>query len=117
MWTNWLELNIRSPFIIISIPQQTQLYLHVVFMNHGLTKVLIANRDTQLFNLIWKELFSFFKIKLTMSTIYHTQIDEQTEKTNRSVKYMLWAFTLEEQGEWNIFFILVKFSYNNLVNS
>lgn len=72
-------IHIRPTTKTVTAPQLAQLYLDAVFVNHGLSKVLITDRGTHFTSLFWKTLFSFFKTKLAMSTAYHPQTDGQIE--------------------------------------
>lgn len=78
--------------------------------SHGLSKVLIIDRVNHFTILFWKTLLSYFKTKLTLSMAYHPRTNEQTKRSNKIIEYMLWAFTLEEQEEWNTLLTLVEFA-------
>lgn len=51
-----------------------------------------------------------------MSIVYHPQIDDQTEKANRTIEDILKIFTLDEQDVCDTLLSLVEFLYNNLMN-
>ncbi|GKB87014.1 putative reverse transcriptase domain-containing protein [Tanacetum coccineum] len=50
---------------------------------------------------------------LDMSTVYHLQIDGQSERTIQTLKDMLCAYTIDFGKGWVNHFPLVEFSYNN----
>ncbi|KAL3675441.1 hypothetical protein R1sor_025389 [Riccia sorocarpa] len=104
----------------VSAPELAQLYLRTVVSHHGLSQVIITDRGTQFTSLFWRitqNLFGLFKTKLAFSTAYHPQTDGQTERVNRTIEYMLRAFTMEEQEGWDNLLPLVEFAYNNSTNS
>lgn len=70
----------------MTIPQLDQFYLDIFFANHGLSKILISNRDTHFISLLFKTLFSFLKTILAKSTVYHPQSDDQTETANEKIE-------------------------------
>ena len=51
--------------------------------------------------------------RLTMSTTFHPQTDDQSERTIRVLEDMLRACVLDHQSSWEEHFPLVEFSYNN----
>ena len=53
------------------------------------------------------------RIRLRMSTAYHSQTDDQTERQNSTMKQFLRAFVNFEQNNWIELLSLTKFAYNN----
>ena len=53
------------------------------------------------------------KIRLKMSTIYHSQIDDQTKRQNNTMKQFFRTFVNFEQNNWIKLLSLTKFAYNN----
>ncbi|GJS82975.1 putative reverse transcriptase domain-containing protein [Tanacetum coccineum] len=51
--------------------------------------------------------------RLDMSTAYHPQIDDQSERTIQTLEDMLRAYVMDFGGSWDTHFPLVEFSYNN----
>ena len=48
-----------------------------------------------------------------MSTAFHPQTDDQSERTIQVLEDMLQACILDLKGSWEEHFPLVKFAYNN----
>nr|GFC25257.1 putative reverse transcriptase domain-containing protein [Tanacetum cinerariifolium] len=48
-----------------------------------------------------------------MSTAYHSETDDQSERTIQTLEDMLRACVIDFRGCWDRHFPLVKFSYNN----
>ena len=53
------------------------------------------------------------KIRLKMSTTYHSQTNDQTERQNNTMKQFLRTFVNFEQNNWIELLSLTKFAYNN----
>lgn len=87
-------IHIRKITKTMTTPQLAQLYLVVIFVNDVINKVLVIDRSTHFTSLFWKTLYSFFKTKLTKSTIYHTQTYDQSEIANRTKEYMIHIFII-----------------------
>ena len=52
--------------------------------------------------------------QLIMSTAFHPQTDNQSERTIQVLEDMLWACVLNLKGGWEEHLPLVEFSYNNI---
>ncbi|GJY94015.1 putative reverse transcriptase domain-containing protein [Tanacetum coccineum] len=54
---------------------------------------------------------------LDMSTIYHPQMDGQSERTIQTLEDMLRACVIDFGGNWDVHLPLAEFSYNNSYHS
>jgi hypothetical protein len=52
-------------------------------------------------------------IRLNFSSVYHPQIDGQTERVNQILEDMLRAYALKDRKSWDKFLPYAEFSYNN----
>jgi hypothetical protein len=52
-------------------------------------------------------------IRLNFSSVYHPQIDGQTERVNQILEDMLRACALKDRKSWDKFLPYAEFSYNN----
>jgi len=64
----------------------------------------------------WKTLRHMSGAKLKFSTIFHTQIDGQTEVVNRSLENLLRILVSEHTGSWDLKLVTAEFAYNTAVN-
>ncbi|GJT24997.1 putative reverse transcriptase domain-containing protein [Tanacetum coccineum] len=55
--------------------------------------------------------------RLDMSTTYHPQTDGQSEHTIQTLEDMLRACVFDFGGSWDVYLLLVEFSYNNSYHS
>ena len=61
----------------------------------------------------WKSFQKAMGTRLTMSTTFHLQTDDQFERTIQVLEDMLRACVLDHQGSWEEHMPLVEFAYNN----
>jgi hypothetical protein len=47
---------------------------------------IVSDRDKVFTNDLWKELFKLANVQLQMSSAYHPQTDEQTDKLNQCLE-------------------------------
>jgi hypothetical protein len=54
---------------------------------------------------------------LNLSTTYHPETDEKTERVNQVMENMLRMYVMDNQTHWEKYLPLVDFSYNNIFHS
>jgi hypothetical protein len=70
-------IPMAHPFIALQV---AQLYFNQVYRLHGLPQAIISDRDRIFMSSLWQELFKLSDTQLIMSSSYHPQTDEQTER-------------------------------------
>ena len=65
------------------------IFMKKIFRLHGISKVIIYDRDPKFNGNFWKSLFKGLDTKLNSSTAYHPQTDGQIERVNQVLKYIL----------------------------
>nr|GEY13955.1 reverse transcriptase domain-containing protein [Tanacetum cinerariifolium] len=84
---------------------------------HGVPILIISDRDSRFTSRFWQSLQEELKTRLDMSTAYHPQTNDQSERTIQTLEDMLRACVLDFEGSWDVHLPLVKFSYNNSYHS
>ncbi len=80
---------------------------------HGLSRVIVCDRDPRFTSIFWKNMFSQLQTKLNISSSYHPQTDGHIERTHRTIEQILRAFVYKQHNQWYDFLPLGEFSYNN----
>ncbi|GKE30502.1 putative reverse transcriptase domain-containing protein [Tanacetum coccineum] len=90
-----------------------RLYLKEVVTRHGIPVSIICDHDPRFASNFWRSLQNTFGTNLDMSTAYHPQTDEQSEKTIQTLEDMLRACAIDFGKGWVNHLPLVEFSYKN----
>ena len=62
-------------------------------------------------------LSQLLKIKITVSTTYHLQMDFQKEWVNQEVEQFLQLFMNQCQDDWDEWLSIAEFTYNDQVHT
>ena len=71
------------------------------------------DRNMQFISDIWQYLYQMLKINIKLSTVYHSEMNEQTERVNAVMKHYLWVFINYMQNDWAKWLSGAEFSVNN----
>lgn len=91
----------------------TRTYIREIVRLHGVPISIISDRDSRFTSRFWQSLQSSLGTRLDMSTAYHPQTDEQSERTIQTLEDMLRAYVIDFGKAWDTHLPLVEFSYNN----
>lgn len=92
-------------------------FLNLVCKHHGYPRSIVSNRDPVFLSSFWRELFRLSGTRLRISTVYHPQIDGQTEVMNRVLKQYLSSFVHLQPTNWFHYLSLAEWSYNTSLHS
>jgi transposase InsO family protein len=90
-----------------------ELYIARIVCLHGVPKKIVSDRGTQFTSRFWEKLHEAMDTKLNFSSVYHPQIDGQTERVNQILEDMLRACALKDKKSWDKYLPYAEFSYNN----
>lgn len=102
-------IPLAHPFTALDVATD---YMNNVFKLHGLPAVLISDRDCIFTSVVWQELFKMVGTELRMSTTYHPQTDDQTERVNQCLETYLRCFVHACPIKWHQWLSLAEFWYN-----
>jgi len=88
-------------------------YAHV-WKHHDLLKFFVSDWNIQFIFNVWKHMCKMLKINVKLSTMYHSEINDQIEKVNAVMKHYLWIFVNYMQNDWTKWLSEVKFVINNI---
>ena len=85
---------------IYNVEQLKYIVLNQLIRYQRISRGLTNNRDKLFISNYWRTLLSMLRIKLKMLTIFHPQTNEQTKKTNQSLKQYLRHYINSAQSNW-----------------
>ncbi|KAJ0494407.1 putative nucleotidyltransferase, Ribonuclease H [Helianthus annuus] len=96
-----------------STEKLAKIYLREIVARHGVPLSIISDRDGRFISRIWQSFQKAFGSQLNLSTTFHPQTDDQSERTIQTLEDMLRACVMDLGGNWDTHLPLVEFSYNN----
>ena len=84
-----------------------------------LFKTIIFDRDRKFLNEMWTIIFKKLKIKLFYFTVYHSQTDDQFERTNQTIEITLrfHLVIMKNSRQWSIVLSKIQRHFNNVVST
>ena len=114
-WWWW----ILSPNIAILSHFDTPTRLHLcprhsdnVVKLHGVPLSIISDRDRVFTSAFWQELIKVVGTKLSYSTAYHPQTDDQSKKVNKCLEQYLRCAVQDNPKTWRRWLPMAEFWYS-----
>lgn len=107
-------MALKHPYIVVEVAQA---FMNGVFKLHGMSKIIVSNKDLVFTSKFGKELFKLQKVTLITSSTYHPQTDGRTQVVNRCHEYYLRCMTFEKPREWPQWLALAEWWYNTTFHS
>ena len=101
----------------MSAKSLAKLFQNNVWKLNDLPKCVIFNRESQFVIELMKELNRMLGIKMRLSTLFHLQTDDQTEKINQKLEQYLQFFIDYRQKNWLEQLAMTEFAVNNKIYS
>ncbi len=101
----------------ITAEKTAELMLQWIYWIHELLDFIVSNRDSQFIFILWKLLCKKLDINLQLFTVYHSQINDQSEWVNQNVEKYLQFFCLYIQNDWAKLLFMIEFVDNNALFS
>jgi len=79
----------------MSVARLAEIYIEQVVRLHGIPFSIVSDRDPRFTSKFWESLQAALGTKLRLSSAYHPQTDDQTERTIQSLEDLLRACVLE----------------------
>ena len=76
------------------------IFLNHIFQLRGIPKVMISHRDPKFTGKFLKYLFKGLNSTLNFSTSFHPQTDQQTERVNQVLEYLLRIYVKDQPSKW-----------------
>ncbi len=101
----------------ITAEKTAELMLQWIYWIHDLLDFIVLNRDSQFTFILWKSLCKRLNINLRLFTVYHSQINDQSEWVNQNVERYLRFFCSYMQNDWAKLLLMIDFINNNALFS
>ncbi len=101
----------------ITVEKTAEMLLQWVYQTHDLSSFIVFNRDSQFIFILWKFLCKRLSISLRLFIIYHSQINDQSERVNQNVERYLRFFCSYMQNDWFKWLLIIEFVDNNVLSS
>ncbi|GJP84674.1 hypothetical protein CLOP_g14727 [Closterium sp. NIES-67] len=89
-----------------------KLFLTNIVLLHGIPSAIISDRDPRVTSNFWTKTWQQYGTRLHLSTAYHPQSDDHTERTNQTMEQLI-RTTCTDPAQWEDALPLIKFAYNN----
>ncbi len=96
----------------ISVEETVWIMLWNVYQLHDLSSSIVSNRDSQFISIMWQSLCKRLKITASLSTAYHSEIDDQSKRANQDVECELRIYCNYMQNDWAKWLSMIEFSEN-----
>jgi len=101
----------------ITVEKTAEMLLQWVYQTHDLSSFIVFDQDSQFIFILWKFLCKRLSISLRLFIVYHSQIDDQSERVNQNVKRYLCFFCSYMQNDWFKWLLMIEFVDNNVLSS
>lgn len=89
------------------------LFVHHVWKLHGFPRSIVFDRGSQFISDFWKFLCKKLSIKAQLSTAWHSETNDQTERMNEIMEKYLRAYVNYFQDDWPDWLPIAEFTGNN----
>ncbi|KAL8119581.1 hypothetical protein AgCh_016907 [Apium graveolens] len=117
IWVIVDRLTKSAHFLLInerfSLNKLVHMYFKEIVVCHGVPVSIVSDRDPRFNSRFWKSFQECLGMRLNMSTAYHPQMDDQSERTIQTIEDMLRVCAIDFKGSWDEHLPLVEFAYNN----
>jgi transposase InsO family protein len=96
----------------IDVEGVAKLFKDRIFPFVGLPKKIISDMDPQFTSTFFKELCKQLEVSQNLSTVYHPQMDGQSEKTNQHMETALQIYCNYQQNDWAEWLPIVQYAIN-----
>ena len=86
--------------------------------NWKLFNIIIFDRDRKFLSEMWTIIFKKLEIKLLYFTVYHSQTNDQFERTNQTIEIVLrfHLIIMKNSKKWSVVFLKIQRHFNNVVS-
>ena len=97
---------------LITVELTDMFFKHIV-LQYRISRRIVSDWESIFTSSYWLKVCYQAKMKCQLSTVFHSQTDDQTERQNQTLEYYLHCYCTEEQDNWANLLLLMKFAYIN----
>ncbi|KAI3732806.1 hypothetical protein L1987_64015 [Smallanthus sonchifolius] len=86
---------------MFSSERLAEVFINEVVAWHGMPLTIVSDRDTRFTSRFWKRFHKAMGTRLNISTAYHPQTDDQSERTIQTLEDMLRVCIIDFGGIWD----------------
>ncbi len=101
----------------ITVEKTAEMLLQWIYWTHDLSSFIVFDWDSQFIFILWKSLCKRLSISLWLFIVYHSQINDQSERVNQNVEWYLRFFCSYMQNDWFKWLLMIEFIDNNVLSS
>ena len=101
----------------LNIKKLANLLWQEFISQHEMMRSIISNWDSLFINHFWITLCWHLEAKRKLSIVFHSQINNQTERQNQMLKHYLQVYFNYKMNNWSEFLSMTTFTYNNSVHA
>ncbi len=101
----------------ITVKKTAEMLIQWVYWTHDLSSFIVSDQNSQFISILWKFLCKRLSIFLWLFIIYHSQINDQSERVNQNIERYLWFFCSCMQNNWFKWLFMIEFVDNNVLFS
>ncbi len=96
----------------MSVEETVWIMLWNVYQLHDLSSSIVSDRNSQFISIMWQSLCKRLKITASLSTAYHSEIDNQLKWVNQDVEQELRIYCNYMQNDWIKWLSMIEFNEN-----
>ena len=98
---------------VISVEETIWIMLWNVYQLHDLFSSIVSNRDFQFISIMWQSFCKWLRITASLSTVYHSEINNQSEWVNQEIERKLRIYCSYMQNNWAKWLSIIEFRKNS----
>ena len=97
----------------IDVAELTDVFFDEIVLRYDMLNDIVSDRNSVFISAFWSFLCFHARIRRRLSTVFHLQTNEATERQNQILEHYLRCYVDEKQFNWARLLSLTKFAYNN----
>ncbi len=101
----------------LTVIKLAKLFFEKIALKYEISNNIVIDKNSLFINAFWSKICYHVKMKWWLSIAFHSQIDDQTEWQNQTLKHYLSVYCSEKQDNWATLLLVVEFMYHQTKHS